>query len=321
MQKKNTVKEYNSNYYEYIEYDRWWLDYGTDLGLKKLQDAKRLDLLSESFLLQMFINPFTPVFLCDHHYQPTVFKGLPSTVKLKLNLLNENSIQFIDDHDIVCCESDSFEMFVEKIIPNLKKKVFLFTYRWYLPQVSKSRHSEIVLNHPNILHWFSQNPIYPSSRKYSGFPYGINEGSLLDYTNIFLNYNGSKYVNFLHLPVSNTNINRKSFKPLPLLPIKEFYEKMSFSKFVLSPEGDRPDTYRHYECIGLETVPISNINQSLYSFFGNSMSFMKTEDMEKYDGNQLIYNKPKRFLVYSDYWISKVLSIKKGMSLISNSAD
>jgi hypothetical protein len=98
---------------------------------------------------------------------------------------------------------------------------------------------------------------------------------------------------------------------MSLLPINDFYEKISNSKFILSPEGDRPDTYRHYECIGLETVPVSNINPNHYSFFGNSMSFMTLKEMMNFDGSQLTYVKPMRFLVYSDYWISKVLSIKK----------
>ena len=33
--------------------------------------------------------------------------------------------------------------------------------------------------------------------------------------------------------------------------MQEFYEKVAVSRFLISPHGDRPDCYRHWEAIGL----------------------------------------------------------------------
>jgi hypothetical protein len=47
----------------------------------------------------------------------------------------------------------------------------------------------------------------------------------------------------------------------------KYYEEISNYKYVISPHGDRPDCYRHWESIGLGAVPIANINASIFNTF------------------------------------------------------
>jgi hypothetical protein len=48
----------------------------------------------------------------------------------------------------------------------------------------------------------------------------------------------------------------------------DYFLEMAKSKYVVSPNGDRPDCYRHYEAIGLGAVPITQLDPVLYAHFG-----------------------------------------------------
>jgi hypothetical protein len=63
---------------------------------------------------------------------------------------------------------------------------------------------------------------------------------------------------------------------------REYLRKVSEAKYVLSLAGDRPDCYRMWESIGLGTVPVTNLNKTLYySLFGNRVIYTTTEDAVK----------------------------------------
>jgi hypothetical protein len=99
------------------------------------------------------------------------------------------------------------------------------------------------------------------------------------------------------------------------MPSSQYYDLIAASKYVVSPAGDRPDTYRHYECIGLGSIPIANINETLYSFFGKNMMFMSESDIlqsviSPSVGmlNSKVY--VDRSFVLSDTWVSRVMMVK-----------
>lgn len=82
---------------------------------------------------------------------------------------------------------------------------------------------------------------------------------------------------------------------------------ISDSKFLISTSGDRDDCYRHYESIGLETIPISNINYP--EIFGNNMYATSEENIlniaktKKCDKK---YWKPNKNIIYLEYWKKKI---------------
>jgi hypothetical protein len=97
-------------------------------------------------------------------------------------------------------------------------------------------------------------------------------------------------------------------------PIDVFYRSLSLSKYVLSPEGDRPDCYRHYECIGLGAIPISNIDQFLYKdIFGDSMLFAPavSKMVSMYEFQHIergdVAGLPNRDLIVFDYWKDQLI--------------
>ena len=146
-----------------------------------------LEEIDASNLLGSIINPLSGYFICNHFIGDELTSGfdgyrekitLPSGVN---DLLLNQNIRSIKQYDIVLCQVNFFESFVSNILPKLKKKIILITSQWAYPAIERSDKTDMVLAHPNIMLWISQNPIYANHPKYMAFPYGINMASLSSY--------------------------------------------------------------------------------------------------------------------------------------------
>lgn len=127
-------------------------------------------------------------------------------------------------------------------------------------------------------HWLRKTR-YLTMLTYSAFPYGIRENMLERYADALLSYDeGRKTTTVKHLKVSLTHPSRSILPPMPSLRPQAYYDEIISSQFLLSPRGDRPDTYRHWEAIGLGAIPISNINRSCFgSLFGQNMLYVSKQ--------------------------------------------
>jgi hypothetical protein len=151
---------------------------------------------------------------------------------------------------------------------------------------------DAILQHPRVLYWFCQNlPKYggthPHHPKLASFPFGIKQRVTDDplqptngaaYQQVFqeaLHPNFSKnrtlfagYVTVMSNERDRANIPASSTVLLPL----EFYRATAQSRYIPSPNGDRPECYRHYEALGLGTAPITQLSreQGLFAHFEGS---------------------------------------------------
>lgn len=247
--------------------------------------AQRLHLNPRPRLLPFIINPFSPLLLCDLHYGAEKEPD-PDIV---INPLHENGTDAIRPCATVCVNAKSFKVFATDVLPRIRTSIILMTSRYHLPQVERSQLTDTVKAHPAISHWFAQNPVYPGDDRYTAFPYGIKPNVLEEYGAIFLAYHtyqqaATKNKTIEHLPFAITHPSRKPFvtghvrNASALKPV-QFYERIVQARFLISPRGDRPDTYRHWEAIGLGALPIANINRALYgSLFGEDMVYMEDAD-------------------------------------------
>lgn len=266
------------------------------------------DDLSQENLMRNIINPLTPYFLCDH------FFGHEGKRNWKFDYFNDKNdlimnLNFskIKNYDIVQCDVNYLNKFVDYILPKLKTKIILFTSQATFPAVKKGISVDKILASENVLLWVSQNPLFLDNEKIMGFPYGIFINHLLQYTEVLLEEdNIDKTVNINLLNINkNTNPTREIFPDKPKLNIKDYYREIKKSKYVLSPIGDRDDCFRHYECIGLETYPISNVSEPFKSIFGSNMIYMSAEEMLKaYNKNKIDheYTIPNKDLISSEYY-------------------
>jgi len=287
-----------------------------------------LELLSKENTLEKraskIINPFSLYYLCDHFLGDEIKQFNIVIPKEKNDILVTRNINF-NDFDIVHCQINFLERFYNNILTKINKKIILTTGQWHLPQIHKSLLTDRILNHPNIILWISQNPIYENNPKYLAFPYGIQYDSLETYSHILLQKSNTiKTKRIINLPMGNTHICRNRLPILKPISNNDFYSFMANSRFIISPIGDRDDCYRHYEAIGLGTIPISNVNQRYKNIFGNNMYYCDIDEMVnilKTESLNCEYIEPDRNLICFDYYEANVRKIINDIKICYNIND
>lgn len=279
--------------------------------------------------IEHLITPISPYLICDHfisaEFNRNYCKYVGINVELKANdLLKNQNYNAIKNFDIIQIQVDCFDFFYDMILPVICKnniKVIIITSQWHLPQINRSYKTDNVLNNNNILLWISQNPIYTNNEKYMAFPYGLRHDNIDDFINFVKsnNVNNDKNIKILnqyasahcHLP---DNHIRKMFDIFgknsgEMMSYTDFLTNILKAEFVISTSGDRDDCYRHYECIALNAIPVSNINGPYKDIFGENMVYSNAEEMINMIKNNSInnnYKKPNRDILTMSYWTRKI---------------
>lgn len=280
-------------------------------------------------LIEYFITPLSPYFICNHfiakELEPNDHKYVEYNIDTKANdLLKNKNYNDIKNYDIIQVQVNYFDFFYDEVLPILVNNniyIILITSQWHLPQINKNYKTDSLLNNAHIILWISQNPIYTNHKKYMAFPYGLLHNSLYNYINFIKLYDTNKVKN---IKILNQHTNVHSHLPedhirkvydifginsgIPLY-YKDYLENISNSEFLISTSGDRDDCYRHYESIGLNTIPISNIKDGYVEIFEESMIYSNPEEMINMINNNIVnytYNKPNRDILTISYWLQKI---------------
>lgn len=251
-------------------------------------------------LNKYIVNPMMGYYLCNQ------FIGSDYTIIPDSYDILRNGFKGINHLDVIYVQVNQFQFFCNNILPQIDNKFILITGQYHFPQLNVSSLTEKVLNNEYLQFWFSQNPIY-KHHKYMAIPYGIHETYLAPYVEALLNKSKIlKDQKLISLGMSkNSHPCRKILPDFPYYPVKQFYEIMSKAQFILSPIGDRPDCYRHWEAIGLGTVPISNVPDLYRDLFQNNMIYVSdTQEMLNLlsDSKELNYMAPNRDIICIEYW-------------------
>lgn len=107
-----------------------------------------------------------------------------------------------------------------------------------------------------------------------------------------------------------TNSRRSSYTPSgPKLNLTTYYDEIAQHKYLISPNGDRPECFRHYEAIGLGAIPLTELDSTLYRHlqpgpvvYGMSNFYNLSEDSV----GIIPYAKTNRRMVTEEYWIEHV---------------
>jgi hypothetical protein len=270
--------------------------------IKNFRTNKSYDYIQENM-----INVFSPYFLCDHFIADEAWHWgvLHKLPQGKNDINSSNNLDIIKDYDIVQCQWKFFSYFIQNILPKINKKIVLLTSDFQLIGPSRNEQTDFILNHPNIVLWISTNPIYEPSEKYMAFPCGFSPFNLSIYVDILLDKEIIKENELTHMHLSPTNLCRELLPKGEKFSEKDYYNNILKSKFMISPIGDRDDCYRHYECIGLKTIPISNIENCCKEIFGDNMHYCNITDMVKYIETGVIdceYKEPNQDLITYDYY-------------------
>jgi hypothetical protein len=279
--------------------------------------------------LEDLVTAVTPYFICNHFISTEIHKDSPKYIckdlKLKANdLLKNKNYNDIKNFEIIQVQVDFFNFFCDNVLPIIIKnniKVVIITSQWHLPQIKRNSKTDDLLNNSNILLWISQNPIYTNIEKYMAFPYGLYHTRLDNYVNFIKSHNfkNDKNIKILnqytsvhkHLP---DNHIRKVFDIFGknsgnAMRYGEFLKNIFNAEFVISTAGDRDDCYRHYECIGLNAIPVSNIADGYKDIFLDDMVYSNAEEMINMINTKSVnydYKKPNRDILTTAYWVCKI---------------
>jgi len=282
--------------------------------------------------LKYIISPITPYLICDHYFSTEIYKGNDKYIDEDITLLlnkNTNDLYLnknfdkIKEGDIIQVQVDLFNSFVNNILPKITCKIIVITSQWHLPQIYKNNITDDFINNNKIILWISQNPIYENHNKYMAFPYGIyhkNVNKYMDFVkknyNDILNIDSKTNICYnspckVHGHLVKNHIRRHNiFNNVKniILPYNEYLNQILKSKFTISTSGDRDDCYRHYECIGLNSIPVSNINYK--EIFGNNMIYYDINNIIKMineTNTKIPDNICNKDIILIDYWRNKIL--------------
>lgn len=220
---------------------------------------------------------------------------------------NAASLANVKAFDVVYVLQDFASEFVKKVLPILPEPVVVLTGQSAGKQfwLHRGATTDALLSHPSVAFWLAQNPTF-RHRKFGAFPYGMRHDRVvmfmeakakLDALETLWRSNRSPLDGSVDggaplLPPRNSTVlltkmtmhpngGRENLPQGDMLSADQYYTRMMTSQYVNSPRGDRPDCYRHWEAIGLGTLPISNV--PWYPFeplFGSSMVFVPEFDSE-----------------------------------------
>lgn len=270
------------------------------------------------------ITPVAPYFICQHFISDEVHAYSNKYIGCQIpiaanNLLLTGDYDTIQNGDIVQVQVDRFDFFCDTVLPLLQKKgiqIILITSQWHLPQIHRNDRTDSLLHNPCILFWIAQNPIYPNGEKYMAFPYGICHLHVQEYMQFVQQnarpsktrtlFNGHASVHG-HLPPNHIRRKYALLCGGPALSYAAYLEQIAQSEFAISTSGDRDDCYRHYECIGLHAIPISDTRYT--DIFEKNMVYSCAEDMVKLvetNSAPTTYAEPNRDILTISFWLDAI---------------
>ena len=247
----------------------------------------------------------------DHRLEDCYLdKGLEAL--LMHQVTNETASQ-VKAYDSVYVPIASLERFVANVLPKIQNDFILMTgQKSLLPPFSKQLF-DTVIEHPRVIRWFLQNQaVYsydPYHEKMGIFPYGI----FTQYPERYLEIMAKdvKKKNFIYVGYLNKGTNKNVRRDIPRLRDKIlppiYFAGIHNSTYVLSPDGDRPECHRHYEAIGMGTMPITGLDPYLHRhLLGNAVYGERRWKLAELEKKLPRNPKVNRRLVFEEYWMEYV---------------
>lgn len=238
----------------------------------------------------------------------------------------------LTENDTIFVSYAKIDEFTMDFLPHIHTPFVLITtpfhilYPTGLEQVAKN-----ITSHDYLLHWFATNignytGGYQFHPKVSPFPLGLKpkmgsrdfQNPIPIYREIFLNTtttlmrnqtkNDKENAIFAGY-ISRTNTKRKEIPSGPKLPYADYLKEIAKASYVISPDGDHPDCHRHYESLGLGSVPITQLDPYLYSHLKegpviyNNTNWNLTELEKSLPIPALNVN---RNMVFEEYWMEYI---------------
>ncbi len=244
-------------------------------------------------------------------------------------------------YDTVYVHKRMVQPFVQGTLPFLKTPIILLTGSYENSRSFRipKEYVQQILDSPFILHWFCTNiyetlghrPLPPKlhplalgvepfgkNPKMHPHPVSLIRDTLLRYASLGRwDDLPNKTLGVFEPYISPyTNPNRVNMPQGTHMPLPEYLDHVAKSRFVLSPNGHKPDCFRHYEALGFGTVPITELDPAMYShlqagpvIFENRKWWNLTETQALKLLNTTMFPIVNRNLIFEEYWMEEMEQI------------
>lgn len=228
----------------------------------------------------------------------------------------------IQPFDTVYVEILQLEHFYNHTLPEIKVDFVLISGQTIKIDPPHEFVVQGILDHPRVQLWFLQNlsvhaPHQKKHAKLRPWPYGIHyldHPALLppmieDYTTATQRPK-QRFIYVGYLSKRN-NMSRRRGVPSSDERVSQtdFYKLLHESKYIVSPDGDRPECYRHYEAVALGAVPITQMDPLLHRhlvdgpvIFNQHNNWNLTKLQSTLPSDPAV----NRRLVFAEYWMAYV---------------
>lgn len=233
------------------------------------------------FLARQIVTPFTPYVLSDAFLASEVDKyGLRGLNPRSINL-SESSDWPAGKCPIVFVQINQLDVFADQILPKIPGSFILITGKWHLPGLELNDSVQVILGNAHLKRWYSQNQIYEDV-PIVPFPYGVKLSSPPQvYWRMRLKkaFGWGRSGVFVPHVASHAHLSGPALQARaqladvmgPRLKLTSYLDQILRHRYVVSPPGDRMDTYRHWESVALGAIPVSNLPPPLSGLFGAGM--------------------------------------------------
>mmetsp|Transcript_10125 Transcript_10125/g.23078 ORF Transcript_10125/g.23078 Transcript_10125/m.23078 type:complete len:567 (-) Transcript_10125:125-1825(-) len=225
-------------------------------------------------------------------------------------------------NDTVYVTLAALPFFVDRALDRIDFDFVLISGQSHLVPPLADETIERILENEHVLHFFCQNLSKYGGRdkrhpKLSPFPYGLKGNAVRIAGQVnFLNFagdmeNSMNKSEFVYAgPLTGTNAKRRNMpgREAERLPYGEFLTKVGRARYLLSPDGDRPECYRHYEALLLGTVPITELDPFLFRHLAGGPVVFANRDWNLTSLAAGLDPAPvvNRNLVLEEYWMDWV---------------
>lgn len=218
------------------------------------------------------------------------------------------------DGQVIYVQVDQLEEFLRNIMPTIRREIILITGKWHLPSLRESKVVETISKSTLVRRWYSQNQVF-KSLPVLPFPFGVELSTAPLVHRLMSEVPQIKATEVLvpHVrihPHFSAEIRALRGALVPImgreLKVKDYLMQIAGSKFVVSPPGDRPDTYRHWESIALGAKPVGMLDFPLRDLFGDS--FVSIDGFDNISTREMPEsNGPDSSLVLLERWRREVM--------------
>ena len=249
------------------------------MALSKLTRSRGAKQRVTALAAKEIVNQLTGFSLSNYHLSTEVHEDGWAFLNPQSKRLDKASLKRIADGSIIYVNTKETELFVRDYLPHLRSDFVLISSQLWSPPQPSGSVVDTVLSHEGLLAWFSPNredddlPIRP-------FPAGVALRGISNILAAIKKHKSTPRADAIYVPHSAVHdhlsevpaLTRKGLQPFMAKPIRhqDYLEQLAKHRFVVSPAGDRPDTYRHWESIAMGAIPVSSLPKPFEELFGDS---------------------------------------------------